>query len=425
MASFGAGNMFQANQTCEIIYGLVHAHAPSITPLPVKIVVGSVLVILASLVIIGGIKRIGAVASKLVPSMCIIYVGGALIIIGMNIAEVPALLWTIVHDAFTGTAATGAFFGVATREAVIQGIRRACFSNEAGLGSAPMAHATAKTNESIREGVVAGIGPFIDTIVICTMTALVIMLTGVHERPQVGTLASVSEARVVTTADGTAVNEIDLVLDVTDEENAMVGDDYFVQFSEPGAEGDATTVQFRLGWETDAGQWVAVIAYPDTPEGREQMAAELPVLHVDRPFFLHRDGVRLTAYAFDQQLRGFGTYFIPFAAFLFAFSTMISWSFYGETCTEYLFGEKALMPFRFCFVSMIMVGSLFGLAPVVNWSDAMLGLMLVPNLIGTIALLPQVRRAHKSYFRKLDAGEFQYQADRAAAHKASKKNPVR
>jgi len=209
----------------------------------------------------------------------------------------------IFHDAFTGTAAVGGFAGVAFKEVVVQGVRRAVFSNEAGLGSAPMAHSAAKAEEPVREGVVAMIGPFIDTIVICSMTAFVILLSG---------------------------------------------------------------------------QWMS----GDT------------------------NGINLTVAAFNDGMPGFGRYFVAIAVFLFAYSTAISWSYYGEKCTEYIFGSRAIMAYKIVFVICIFIGAIVSLQPVLDFSDTMLALMAIPNLIGTLALTPRVVRDAQSYFRRLRAGEF-------------------
>ena len=148
---------------------------------------------LVALVIIGGIKRIGQVASKLVPFMCVIYVLGALYVIVMHADQIAYCLGLIFHHAFTPIAEAGGFAGATVWIAFKQGMRRACFSNEAGEGSAAMAHAAAKTEEPIREGVVAGMGPFIDTLIICTMSAMVLLMSGAWNRPAAGMVASITE----------------------------------------------------------------------------------------------------------------------------------------------------------------------------------------------------------------------------------------
>ena len=294
-SSFGASNMFQVNQVASIMnanFGVPHLAS------------GITIAILTALVIIGGIKRIGNVTSYLVPIMGVLYVLGCLVVVVIDYARIPEIVSMILTDAFTGTAAVGGFLGATFREVVVQGVRRASFSNEAGLGSAPIAHSAVATKEPIREGVVALLEPFIDTVVICTMTSFVILLSGA---------------------------------------------------------------------------WLE--------EGV--------------------DGATRTAHAFDQALPGFGTFFVPIAVFLFAYSTLISWSYYGERATIYLFGEKGLLPYRVVFCLFAVVGSVWANEAVLNFSDSMLGLMIAPNLIAVWLLLPRVKKATDEYFRKLKAGEFQ------------------
>ena len=291
ISSFGGGNMFQANQAA--------AMWNSSFGVPTW-VTGIILVFIVGLVIIGGIKRIGRVTDKLVPTMCGLYVIGALVVIFGHIEEVPALFESIIVNAFSVTAAVGGAIGVAFKEVIIQGFRRAAFSNEAGFGSAAIAHAAVKTDEPVREGAVALLEPFIDTIVICTMTALVILISG--------------------------------------------------------------------AW---------------TQQGL--------------------DGVALTATAFDSSIDGFGSYFVPVAVFLFAISTMIAWSYYGEKGIEFVFGRRAILPYRVIFVGLVFIGAVWKLGPVLDFSDAMLGLLVVPNMIGVLLLSPKLRGMVKDYFNRMKA----------------------
>ena len=293
VASFGAGNMFQSNQVAEILQ--TNFSIP-------EFITGLTLAVFTAIVIIGGIKRIGNVTSKLVPFMGAIYILGAIIVILANITHVPSLIAMIFSDAFTGTAAAGGFAGATFRQVFVQGVRRACFSNEAGLGSAPIAHSAASTKEPVREGVVALLEPFIDTVVICTMTAIVILISGA---------------------------------------------------------------------------WTSELT-----------------------------GVSLTAAAFNSGIPGFGQYFVPLAITLFAYSTLLSWSYYGEQATNYLFGHKALLIYKILFCGFVFLGAVRGLGTVLDFSDAMLGLMVVPNLIGVWFLFPKLREETQNYFKKLERGEF-------------------
>jgi len=293
VSSWGAGNMFQTNQVASIL------HANFEIP---KLATGLTLAFLTGLVIIGGIKRIASVTSKLVPFMGVIYVLGALLVIFGNLGKVPELLKMILHDAFAGTAAAGGFAGIVVKEVIIQGVRRASFSNEAGMGSAAVAHSAAATKEPAREGVVALLEPFIDTVVICTMTALVILISG--------------------------------------------------------------------AWTSDA------------------------------------NGVELTAMAFDSAFNGFGKYFVPVAVTLFAYSTLLSWAYYGERGADYLFGEKGVLPFKLIFCAFAVLGAIRTLDTVLNFSDLVFGLLAIPNILAIWLLFPVLRKESISYFERLKAGEF-------------------
>lgn len=285
VASFGIGNMVQANSVAEPV--LTYFGIP-------KLVTGLLIGILVFLVIVGGIKRIGQVASRLVPIMAIFYVAGSLVVIFANISEVPAALAMIFTDAFTGTAATGGFAGAAVAQVIRFGVARGVFSNEAGLGSAPIAWGAAKTREPVRAGLISMLGPFIDTIVICTMTGLVIILTGA----------------------------------------------------------------FTSG-ET---------------------------------------GADLTAKAFNMGLPGPGGYIVAIGIIFFAFSTAITWSYYGDRCIDYLFGQKLVMPYRVLYCLLLPVGAYVELATVWTISDIFNALMAWPNLIGLIFLSPVIIRLTREYF---------------------------
>lgn len=300
-ASFGGGNMFQSNQSFSVIKGQIW-EADAIVPEAVPWIFGITLAFLTGLVLLGGIKRIGSVTSKLVPAMCGFYCIVCLIIILMNVDEVPVMFASIFTEAFNGPALFGGFLGV-----LAMGAQRAAFSNEAGLGSAAIAHAAAKTDEPVREGVVAMIGPFIDTIVVCTMTALAILITSAHL--------------------------------------------------------DKTGVPY----------------------------AEM-------------QGVEITARAFES-LGGAVPLVLCVAVFIFAYSTIISWSYYGEKATEYLFGEGAIMPYRLIYVFVVILGPVLSLGNVLGFSDMMLFSMAFPNIIGMIMLSPIVARKLKQYVKRLKAGE--------------------
>jgi Na+/alanine symporter len=261
-----------------------------------KAMLGVAIAIIVGMVIIGGIKRIGKVASRLVPIMSSIYVAGALFIILWNYDRIADSFYLIFKHAFTPTAATGGFAGATVLYAITWGVRRAAFSNEAGLGSAPIAHAAAKTKEPVREGLVAMMGPLVDTLVICTMTALVIIITG---------------------------------------------------------------------------EWMG-----------------------------KADSSVLTKNAFNAGIPYFGGCIVAVGLMLFAISTAISWSYYGDRCAEYLFGSRAIKPYRWLYVIALVVGAVVQLEFVWNFSDITLGLMALPNLIALIALSGVVISLTKDYFSR-------------------------
>lgn len=301
--SFGGGNAFQANQATAQITTLFGLEGGA-----VKTIIGLILAILTGVVIIGGIKRIASVTEKLVPLMAVIYIIASLIIIGAHFSEVPAAIGQIFSGAFTPSAAVGGIVGV-----IIQGFRRAAFSNEAGAGSAAIAHSAVRTKFPASEGIVALLEPFIDTVVICTMTAIVIVLFNMDGFFQYG-----------------GVNG-----------NVMIGSEVV-------------------------------------------------------------NGVDLTARAYNDVLPGFNIV-LTVAIVLFAFSTMISWSYYGLQSWKYLFGRSkaADLTFKLIFCLFVVIGSAASLGAVIDFSDAMIFAMVFPNMIGLFFLFPKVREELNRYLKAI------------------------
>lgn len=268
-----------------------------------KAVYGVVLAALVGAVILGGIKRIGRAAEKIVPTMCVIYMAACLFIIVRHLDRVPSMIALIFNEAFSGVAMGGGILGV-----LVVGVQRAAFSNEAGAGSAAIAHSAAKTSEPIREGCVALLGPFIDTVVVCSMTALVILITG--------------------------------------------------------------------AWDNRA--WIV-----------EQELA----------------GAALTSRAFKEEISWF-PYVLSAAVTLFAYSTIISWSYYGERAWEYLFGARTTSIYKTLAVICVFVGTIVNLGSVIDFSDMMILGMAFPNIAGVVLLAPKVRRDLFVYWTRYRAGEF-------------------
>ncbi len=294
LCSLGTGNMAQSNSMSEALLDTYHIK---------KWISGAVITLLALLVVVGGIKRIAEVTSRLVPFMAIIYILSALLIIGIEYQRIPSAFMVIISDAFTGKGATGGFFGSAFLMTMLMGVRRGLFSNEAGQGSAAIAHAAARTKWAAREGLVASLEPLVDTIIICTLTALMIILTG--------------------------------------------------------------------AWELD------------------------------------REGVTMTTRAMEIGLNdigiiGIGHHIVAVGLMLFAFSTIISWSYYGSRAVNYLFGEKYIKPYGYLYGAFIFLGSVWGLDLVWHFVDMVITFMTIPNLIALLLLAPVVLSETRKYFSEMN-----------------------
>lgn len=309
LGAMGAGNMFQANQAHHQISGVIGAYPGWIT--------GAVFAVLVFVVIVGGIRSIAKVTEKIVPFMGLLYVGTALVVIAMNHHLVGWAFGQILAGAFTGPGVAGGMTG-----ALIQGFKRAAFSNEAGVGSAAIAHAAVRTKEPVTEGLVALLEPFIDTVIVCSMTALVIIIT---------------RQLVIDPATG------------------------LYMMNEAGT-----------GLRTEGGT----------------------------------TGVALTSAAFGSVL-GWFPYVLALAVVLFAFSTMITWSYYGLKCWTFLLGEGARkeLAFKLIFCGGLVIGAAADLDPVIDFSDAAVFAMAVINIIGLYILMPIVKRELNSYLARLGSGE--------------------
>ena len=287
VAAFGIGNTVQANSVADVLetnFNLPHW------------VTGLVLMVLVGLVLIGGIKRIGQVASTLVPFMAIAYILVGLMVLAINAEQIPNAIAMVFTHAFSPVAAEGGFAGAAVWAAVRFGVARGIFSNEAGLGSAPIAHAAAQTKNPINQGMVAMLGTFIDTIIVCSITGLVIISSG--------------------------------------------------------------------AWTSG------------------------------------ETGAALTSLAFETGLPGFGNYVVAISLAIFAFTTIIGWSFYGERCIEFLFGVKAIVPYRVVWILAIPVGATINLGLIWLIADTLNAMMALPNLVALLLLSPVVFKLTREHFEK-------------------------
>lgn len=356
LASFGIGCAVQANSVADglltiIPKSLQEAQFGPDVPLIgggiiLKPIIGIILAVLVGVVIIGGIKRIANVASRIVPLMCAIYVVSSVTILVKNYSDVPSALLQIFQYAFRPLAVGGGFFGFVLARTIEKGVARGVFSNESGLGSAPMAHAAAKTHEMAREGFVAMLGPFIDTVVICTMTALVIIISGLWQ---------------VKTPEG----------------KILYG---------PGAPAEPKKLLV-------AGEHVDVAA----PVGKD---AE-PFLKDDGTPYVIPTGASLTSDAFEHCLPGIGAVVVSISLVFFAYSTIISWSYYGDRCFEYLLGPRAILPYRYMFCCVVVLGSVGGLDLIWTIADNLNALMAAPNLIALLLLAGDVSREKKDYINRM------------------------
>jgi len=289
LAGFGIGNTVQAN---SVAHALSESNGFNISPW----ITGLVMAALAALVLIGGIRRIAEVAGKLVPFMAIAYLLSGLVVLALNAGAIPGAVVEIVKQAFTPTAAAGGFLGASVWAAIQFGVARGVFSNEAGLGSAPIAHASAATDSPVRQGTVAMLGTFIDTLIVCSITGLAIVVTDAWTSGETGSV--------------------------------------------------------------------------------------------------------LSSLAFERALPGFGSYVVSVGLALFAFTTILGWSVYGERCVEYLFGIRSITPFRVLWVVMIPVGAVAQDYLGFVWliSDTLNALMAIPNLIALLLLSPVVFALTREYF---------------------------
>ncbi|MCH7820411.1 MAG: alanine:cation symporter family protein [Proteobacteria bacterium] len=376
------GNMFQAWNVAELTQE--YFSVPSwMTGIVLAIVVGAV--------IIGGIKRIGKVAGTLVPFMVLLYLLAGTYVLAVNISEIPAIFALIVKSAFVPTEAAGAFIGGTAASAFLFGLKRAAFSNEAGQGSSPIAHAAAKTDEPAREGIVAGLEPFIDTIVVCTFTALIILSTGIWNRgPDVAfdhtAVAAQTDSGwqfVATDLAGDDWRDGDKVILVV---QAHTNDDGFDRHKIEGTV-HAGSTGYSVHWDAFIGLTEPVV--------------------VGNGFYRVYIGATLTAKAFDSVTPGLGKWLVTIAAWLFAISTMISWSYYGEQGMVFLAGEKSVLSYKVVYCVLIIIATLGFVktdADLDNITGIGTALMLFANIPICWFFGYQAMRAYKDYIARLKSG---------------------
>ncbi len=381
------GNMFQSwsvATNAEIYFGV-----------PMWLT-GVVLAVVVGLVIIGGIRRIGQIAGMIVPFMCGLYVICGLGVIVANIEAMPAVFGLIFHSAFNPAEASGAFIGAGVGTAFIFGMKRALFSSEAGLGSAPIAHSAVRTKEPVTEGVVAGLEPFVDTLVVCTITALVILSSGAWNRAPSAEFDT--RPRMSIEADGSYVPaRAELPAG-----RLQAGDTVFAH-----ARITVSDSEERMG--RLYGDVQSVTAGRARIDWRPLYAEDaMTVSMVDGGLYRNLPGAALTAYAFDSAQPGLGRWMVTLTIFMFAISTIITWSYYGEQGWLYLSKGRGVLVYRGLWCALIVVpclGFVRTVTEIDTLSTVALGFMLAINLPLMWLLGSRGMAAWKDYFRRLDAGK--------------------
>ena len=388
------GNMFQAwnaGNVTELNFGV---------PEPLT---GLVLAVITGLVIIGGIKRIGTVAARLVPFMCGLYLMACAYVLIVNFASIPDLIRLIFTSAFSPVEAQGAFLGGTLGYAFLWGMKRALFSNEAGQGSAPIAHSAARTGEPVREGIVAGLEPFIDTIIVCTLTALVILSSGAWNR---GPDAMLDTPVVVEAGPSQWTLESGPL-----PPNLLwqAGQDVFTVF-DTGVVNEQTGASlvklFGVVQESDGEYSIAWTTYTGNNGNRA------PTVHTGGVYIVYA-GASLTSHAFDRVRPGLGRWLVTLASWLFAISTMISWSYYGEQGIVFMLGAKWVRTYKILYCLLILVAT-SGFITTDAELDAVTalgtGVLLFANIPIILIFSRQTMASYHDYVGRLRSGQMQPKA---------------
>jgi AGCS family alanine or glycine:cation symporter len=393
ISSFGSGNAVQAFTVADSFR--------SDFGIPTW-VTGAVSASLVAMVIIGGIKRIGRVTSRLVPFMSIVYFLGAITVLFLNAPKIPGAIMTIFNDAFTAKAGVGGFFGSTFMFMMIWGVKRGIFSNEAGQGSAPIAIAAARTDEPVRSGLVSMMGPYIDTLLICTLTGLVIVTVGVWHNKKIESVPFTKQSDITILVESAEIGVNGAVFDEdlkTGEFTISRGEAAGVTFVRNDSFVDDAVI-LRSGEPFNGSATVDADGRPAFTDG---FGAAVPDTEVELSGGMLQNGSPLTAWAFQTGLEPIssgGNYIVTIAVFLFAISTAISWSYYGDRSIEYLFGRGFIMPYRVVFCLVHFLATILSLEIVWAFGDTALGMMAIPNLIALFALSGVVKKLTADYFSR-------------------------
>ena len=392
VSSFGTGNLPQSNgiaQSIEATFGFE------------PWVVGSVLGILLALVILGGIQRIAAFTARVVPVMAVIYLIGALAVIFANLDNIGPSFAAVIGDAFTGSAAAGGFLGASLAYAFNRGVNRGLFSNEAGQGSAPIAHAAAKTKEPASEGMVSLLEPFIDTILICTVTGLVILSSGVWKEKHENVFDRSDMYFVSGQYDDTNQDDVNKLYGYLNEIEGNNVQPYTGSITV--VNGTAVSDGFTLLNARSVAEDVKyAVGSEDLFTGTLKVVDGKPVkenLEVSGKSLVH--SAALTTIAFTRGFFGdFGQYIVSIGLMLFAFSTAIAWSYYGDRAMTYLFGPRSVMPYRVIYVAGFVWAAFSDTTLVWALSAVAIVVMTLPNLFGIMLLCKEMKETVNDYWSR-------------------------
>ena len=388
-SSFGTGSLPQINSIANSVFTTFGIN---------KVLTGAVLAVLLAFVIIGGIKRIAKVTSRLVPIMALIYILGAFAVIFYNYENIIPSFIAIFKDVFTGTAATGGFLGAGFAYAFNRGVNRGLFSNEAGQGSAPIAHAAARAHEPVSEGLVALLEPFIDTIIICTITGLVILSSGVWSE-KLDNKFQEADLQILSSyvTDQTTDERVELGKYLAGDDNLkpftgeLIIEDGIIQnnLTIIHARSVAESVTVKEGDNFYSGTLSIV-------DGRVRSSEEVAFYGKS---LIH--SAPLTTEAFTKSWMGsYGRYIVAIGLLLFAFSTAISWSYYGDRAITYLFGIKAVVYYRIVYVIGFFIAAFADTTIIWTFSGITIALMTIPNLIGILLLRREMKTEVKGFWKE-------------------------
>jgi alanine or glycine:cation symporter, AGCS family len=390
LSAFGTGSLPQINSISNAVFSTWGIN---------KIVTGGVLAFFLGLIILGGIKRIANVTDKMVPAMALIYFVGSIAVILHNYQNILPSIYSMFHDVFTGTAATGGFLGAGFSFAFNRGVNRGLFSNEAGQGSAPIAHAAARAHEPVSEGLVALLEPFIDTVIICMLTGLVILSSGVWNEKFQNRFQPADMQILSGIYDDKNTAEIDQLrhhLAGKETLDLFTGN---IQVKDGRIVSPVTMICSRSVAEDVEIKHMNDELYNGNLEVENGILQKAEIFHIEGKSLLH--SAPLTNEAFTRSWLGiYGRYILTIGILLFAFSTAISWSYYGDRAVTFLFGVDKVIYYRLFYIVAFFVASFADTTIVWTLSGITIALMTVPNLIGILMLRKEMKSEVKLFWKE-------------------------